>query len=78
MPCQILNRLGINASVKKIRDIGVPELVGRHFKINAIHQLGIVLLMTPQRWLDRTADALAIYIFIIDSLLGRTNHHILP
>ena len=33
MSGKVLNRLGVNACIKQICNIGMPELMGRHFKI---------------------------------------------
>ena len=33
MSGKVLNRLGVNARVKQICNVGVPELMGRYFKI---------------------------------------------
>ncbi len=41
MSGKILNRLGINTRIKQICNIGVPELMGRHFKIQGIDNPGI-------------------------------------
>ena len=37
MAGQILNGLDVNPGKQQVSDVGVPELVGRHMEINAIH-----------------------------------------
>ena len=58
MSCQILNRFRINPGIKKIGNISVPQLVWCYFKIHAVNNLGIVLLMSSQSWCNRVLDVL--------------------
>ena len=78
MPGKILHRLGVNACIKQICNIGVPELMGRHFKIQGIDDPGVVFLAGSQRRLYRVFDALSVHIFIIGALLGGTDNNVLP
>ena len=78
MSGKILNRLGINACIEQIRDVGVPELMGCHFKIKGVDDPWVVFLAGPQGRLYRVLDALPVHIFIIGALLGGTDNNVLP
>lgn len=56
----------------------MPQLVGRHFKIKRVDNLGIVLLAGSQDWLNRVLDTLPIHILIIGALLGGADNNVLP
>ena len=53
-------------------------MVGRHFKIKRVDNLGIVLLAGSQDWLNRVLDTLPIHILIIGALLGGADNNVLP
>ena len=78
MSGKILNRLGINACIEQICDVGVPELVGCHFKIKGVDDPWVVFLAGSQGRLYRVLDALPVHIFIIGALLGGTDNNVLP
>lgn len=48
MSGKILNRLGINACIEQICDVGVPELMGCHFKIKGVDDPWVVFLTGSQ------------------------------
>ena len=78
MSGKVLNRLGVNACIKQICNIGMPKLMGRHFKIQGIDNPGVVFLAGSQRRLYRVFDALSVHIFIIGALLCGTDNNVLP
>ena len=58
MSSQILNCFRINPCIKKIGYVCMSQLMGRHFKIQTVNNLGIVLLMSSQSWCNRVLDVL--------------------
>ena len=78
MSGKILDSLWINARVQKIGDISMAEQMRRHLKINAIHQIGIVRLMSTEGRCNGTLYALTVDIGIIIARFGGTDNHILP
>lgn len=78
MSGKVLNRLGVNTCVQEIGNIGMPQQVGGHIEVQAIHNVGIVFLMPTKARLNRALDTLAIHILIIGTLLGRSNDDVLP
>ena len=67
MSCKVLDRLGVNACIKQICNIGMPELMGRHFKIQGIDDPGVVFLAGSQRRLYRVFDALSCLLYTSDA-----------
>ena len=63
---------------KKIGDVGMPQQVRCHIEVQAIHNVGIVFLMSSQTRLNSVLDALSVHILIIGTLLGRPNNDVLP
>ena len=78
MSGKVLDRLGVNACIKQICNIGVPELMGRHFKIHGVAVPGVVFLPVSQRRLYRVFDALSLHIFLLGALFGGTVTKVLP
>ena len=78
MSGKVLNRLGVNACIQEIGNVGMAQQVGSYLEVQAIHNVGIVFLMSSQARLNCVLDALSIYILIIGSLLGRSNNDVLP
>lgn len=75
---EILNRLGIDAGIQKIGDVGVTQLMWRHIKIYIVNNVRVVLLMTSQSWVERASDSLPIYIFVIYSFFRSPDGNIFP
>ena len=75
---KVLHCLWIDTRVKKIGDVSVPQLMGRHIEVQRIFDLGLILLGHAQRWSNRIFDTLPIYILIIVSGFSRANNYILP
>ena len=88
MSGKVLDRLGVNTCIQKIGDVGmplrynndirVPQQVRCHIEVQAIHNVGIVFLMSSQTRLNSVLDALSVHILIIGTLLGRPNNDVLP
>ena len=78
MSGKVLNRLGVNARVKQICNVGVPELMGRYFKIQGVDNPGVIFLAGSQRRLYRVLDTLSVHILIIGALLGGADNNVLP
>ena len=78
MSGKVLDRLGVNTCIQKIGDVGMPQQVRCHIEVQAIHNVGIVFLMSSQTRLNSVLDALSVHILIIGTLLGRPNNDVLP
>jgi len=78
MSGKILNRLGINTRIKQICNIGVPELMGRHLKIDAVHHIAVVGGPLPQHGCHGMRDFLAVDIAVISPLPDGAGSHIAP
>ena len=78
MPSKILDSFRINACVQQVSNIGVTKLMWGHIKVNGIHQLRVIFLMTARGGRYRTLHALAIYILIIVMGFRRANGYIFP
>ena len=78
MSGKVLDRLGVNTCIQKIGDVGMPQQVRCHIEVQAIHNVGIVFLMSSQTRLNSVLDALSVHILIIGTLLGRPNNDLLP
>ncbi len=78
MSGKVLDCLGINASIQKVGNIGMPKLMWRHIEVDGINQFWIVLLMAAEGWGNSVLNALTVDILIIVSGLGSPNGHILP
>ena len=48
MPGKILDSFWVNASVQQVSNIGVAKLMWGHIKVNSIHQLRVIFLMTAR------------------------------
>ena len=59
MSGKVLDRLGVNTCIQKIGDVGMPQQVRCHIEVQAIHNVGIVFLMSSQTRLNSVLDALA-------------------
>ena len=62
---QVLDRLGVNTCIQKMGDVGRPQQVRCHIEVQAIHNVGIVFLMSSQTRLNSVLDALSVHILII-------------
>ena len=78
MSGKVLNRLGVNACIQEIGNVGMPQQVRGHIEVQAIHNVGITFLMPSQARLNCVLDTLAVHILIIGTLLGRANDDVLP
>lgn len=58
MSSKVLNRLWVNARIKQICNVGTPELMGCHFKIQGIDNPGVVFLAGSQRRLYRVLNTI--------------------
>ena len=65
MSGKVLDRLGVNTCIQKIGDVGMPQQVRCHIEVQAIHNVGIVFLMSSQTRLNSVLDALSVHILII-------------
>ncbi len=70
-PARYCTVLGVNTCIQKIGDVGMPQQVRCHIEVQAIHNVGIVFLMSSQTRLNSVLDALSVHILIIGTLLGR-------
>lgn len=75
---KVLHCLWIDTRVKKIGDVSVPQLMGRHIEVQRIFDFGLILLGHAQRWSNRIFDTLPIYILIIVPGLSGADNYILP
>ena len=75
---KVLNRFGVNACEKQIRNIGVPQLVRSHVKIQRISDGWFILLGSSRNGTHSVFDALTIHILIVVPILSRAHGHILP
>ena len=78
MSGKVLNRLGVNACIQEIGNVGMAQQVGSYLEVQAIYNVGIVFLMPAKARLDRVPNALSVHILIIGTLLGRANNDVLP
>src|SRR5699024_7260075 len=78
MPGKILNSFWVNACIQQVSNIGVTKLMWGYIKVNGIHQLRVIFLMTARGRRYRTLHALAIYILIIVMWFRRAYGYIFP
>ena len=78
MTGKILNCLRINRSMNQIRNIGAPQLMRSHLKVQTVNHISIVCRLLPQNRLHRMLYPLAIFIAIIAAFLCGTGYDILP
>ena len=52
MSGKVLDRLGVNTCIQKMGDVGMPQQVRCHIEVQAIHNVGIVFLMSSQTRLN--------------------------
>ena len=60
MSGKVLDCLGINASIQKVGNIGMPKLMWRHIEVDGIYQFWIVLLMAAEGWGNSALNALTV------------------
>ena len=55
---KVLDGLWINASIEKIGNVSVPQLMRGYIKVQRISDFGLIFLGHAQRWGNRVFDAL--------------------
>ena len=76
MSGKVLDCLGINASIQKVGNIGMPKLMWRHIEVDGVYQFRVVLLMTTEGWGNSVLNTLAVDILIIVARFGSLLLHI--
>ena len=64
--------------MNQIRNVGVPQLMRSHLKVQTVNHISIVCCLLPQNRLHRMLHPLAIFIAVIAAFLGGTGYDILP
>ena len=78
MASQILNSFRVNLSRDQICDVGVPQLMGMHIKVQAVNDLVIMRGGFSENRMQHMLDLLTIHIAVISSLLCSSRRDVCP
>ena len=78
MTSQVLNCFGIYRRMNEVGNVGMPQLMWRNFKIQAVNHLAIMGRLFSKNRRDRMFYTLSIFVPVINPFLCRSGNNILP
>ena len=78
MTCQILYRLGIDGGMDQVGDIGMPQQMRRHLKVQTIHHMAVIPCLFSQLRVKHILHIFPVHQLAGDPRLCRPGHNILP